>query len=375
MAKSEPTSSEREPGAPIPRDTIDPDLVKLQRTRAKIGIVTALGVVVLCLAFFLRLSPDRKFSGSTPGEKPEPVVLAEILAGNVGTDEFVEVEAEPLFSHAIRTVKTKGDLGARLVPVRGSSDRLWLALQGDAWDPPAIKNRYVGRLRKLSDVAFADAIRNYAAANPRPVFAPPPAIRGAFTTNSLKTVTGETVTIADGDRVVFELAEPTRALVVASLSSTRKEVKAWTAALTEAQLPILKSYPQTDLDTSLAQLRFEVGVAPTIASKKLVDLELWGVRVEAVTTRHETTWAALKKSPSVAFAVQTGAAIPDTQVDLVGVYSKRELPDDAYALLTSERPEDYWYVLPITILLVGIALMFAWALVRAVRRDLLPTRA
>ena len=66
---------------------------------------------------------------------------------------------------------------------------------------------------------------------------------------------------------------------------------------------------------------------------------------------------------------------PTPQLDLVGLYVERSIPSDAYALITGERPEDYWYVLPITIALGVIGLVFAWALVRAVKRDLLPARA
>jgi hypothetical protein len=40
-------------------------------------------------------------------------------------------------------------------------------------------------------------------------------------------------------------------------------------------------------------------------------------------------------------------------------------------LLTEERPAEYWYVLPITLALAAIGLVFAWALVRAVKRDIL----
>jgi hypothetical protein len=58
----------------------------------------------------------------------------------------------------------------------------------------------------------------------------------------------------------------------------------------------------------------------------------------------------------------------------VGVYTARAIPEDAYALLVGELPDDYWYVMPITVTLAIIGLLFLWALVRAVRRDLLPTR-
>ena len=70
-----------------------------------------------------------------------------------------------------------------------------------------------------------------------------------------------------------------------------------------------------------------------------------------------------------------GTTIPDAQADLIGLYVERSIPSGAYALITGERPEDYWYVLPISVALLGVGLVFAWALVRAVKRDLLTARA
>ena len=49
----------------------------------------------------------------------------------------------------------------------------------------------------------------------------------------------------------------------------------------------------------------------------------------------------------------------------------RAVPANAVVLITGEAPQDYWYVLPVTIILAVIALLFAWALARAVKRDLL----
>ena len=93
-----------------------------------------------------------------------------------------------------------------------------------------------------------------------------------------------------------------------------------------------------------------------------------------MTLHRAGTWGELKKSAAEGFTLG-GATTPDAQVDLIGVFVTQPVPDDAYALVTSEFPPDYWYVLPITIALAIIGLLFGWALVRAVRRDLLPTRA
>ena len=370
----------REAGAPVPKDEIDPDLVKLERTRSKIGLITAFGVVVLCIAFLLRLGPDRAFAGE--GD-PTPTTIADIAAGKHSTDELVTFDAEPVYAHAIRIVKTKGDLGARLVPARGTNDRVWLALQGDPWDPPTTTSRYVGRLRKVSDVNFNDAIRAFSTANARPVFAPPAAIRAGFANNSIQTVTGETVTVADGDRVAFELAESNRAILVVSLGGLRPNARAWSAAFQSAGMTVTE-LPARDIDASLSQVRFMVALPTSEVAKKLVDGDFWGVRMEKVTTRYETTWGALEKSPAGGFTATSSATpespaqqttIPEAAIDLVGVYARHEIPDDAYAVLTTERPGDYWYVMPITVILVGLALLFAWAFVRAIRRDLLPARA
>src|SRR5687768_10697825 len=106
--------SKIEEGARVPPGTIDPDLVKLGRGRSKIGVITAVGVVVLCVYFLLRLGPDRKFAGE--GDKPTAVAISDILGDRIGPNSFVELEAEPLVSHAIRSVKARGDVGLRVVP-------------------------------------------------------------------------------------------------------------------------------------------------------------------------------------------------------------------------------------------------------------------
>jgi len=122
----------------------------------KIGPITCAGIVFLSLLFLLRLNPDRKFSGS--GSQPEKVAVADIVAGKVSAEKFVAIDgsAEPLLSHSIRTMASKGSLGLRVVPVRGTGDKLWLVVNGDGWTEPEV-GAYVGRLRPLSELPFAGA--------------------------------------------------------------------------------------------------------------------------------------------------------------------------------------------------------------------------
>ncbi|HEX7746798.1 MAG TPA: hypothetical protein VF462_16250, partial [Micromonosporaceae bacterium] len=127
-------------------------------------------------------------------------------------------------------------------------------------------------------------------------------------------------------------------------------------------------------DTALGQVRFTVAATVAATTTRLQNAALFAARVEPITRHYQTTWATLRRSPPAGLDVG-GATLPDEQIDLIGLYVARGIPHGAYALITGESPDDYWYILPITVALAVILLVFAWALVRAVRRDLLPARA
>jgi len=42
---------------------------------------------------------------------------------------------------------------------------------------------------------------------------------------------------------------------------------------------------------------------------------------------------------------------------------------DARVIVTTEAPGDYWYLIPVYLVFTAIALLFAWALVRTLRRE------
>ena len=361
---------------PVAKDRIgarntepDEELIKLARKGGpKIGVITGLGVVILSVVFVLRLSGDRKFSGD---DAPEKVSVAAIAEGKVAADHFVAVELQPLMSHAIRAARNKPGVGLRVVPVRGASDKLWLVMNGDGWDQPTTE-AYQGRLERLADLPFADAVTDYARSHPRPVFAKPAAVRAGLAANKIAMVTGDTFSVADNDKVAIDVLDPNAATIVAALNERFPDATSWAGALGRAGISVgapLAPLPNASAD----QVRFEVtgpnAVVDTTA--KLEKGELWAARVEPLTRHYETTWATLKASPATGFTVATTTTVPDAELDLVGFYVARGIPDDAYALITGDRPQQYWYVLPITIVLVIIGLLFAWVFVRAVKRDFL----
>ena len=359
-----------EPGEKVAKDEIDPDLVKLKRKPLKIGPITCAGIVFLSLVFLARINPDRKFSGSAA--EPQKISVADVVSGNVGTEKLVAIDAqaEPLMSHALRTAAAKGTLGLRVVPVRGTGDKLWLVISGDGWDEPQLKG-YIGRLGELGDLPFAGAANEYLSSHPQTVFASASAVRAGMAAGKIATITGEDVALRDADRVAFDVADPDAAVIVGTFNEKLANATAWSEALAKAGITTHGEWRTT---TDVA--RFDVqgpGVAATLRDQ-LAKAELWGARVEPVTHHYETTWGALKGSSPAGFVV-SGATIPDAQVDLVGMYVQRAIPSGAYALITGERPEDYWYVLPVVLAVGAIALLFTWALVRAIRRDLMSASA
>lgn len=356
-----------EEGAPIAKDAIDPDLVKLRRSRPKVGALTAAGVVFLAFFFLLKLNPDRRFSSND--DTPMPVTVADLAKGNVDADKFVSVPAEPMMSHAIRAQTAKNSVGLRVVPVRGSSEKLWVVLPGDGWVDPT-SGPYVGRVRPLEDLPFSGVLADFLAAHPRPLFATAASVRAGFGTSKLTTVAGDQISVRDNDRIGFDVSDPNAAVVVGTYNERLPDVAAWTKALTDAGVTGLA--PGRD---DRERVFFDVsmpGAVSTIATK-LEAAGLWAARVDPVTHHHETTWRALKASGPAGFTVG-GLTIPDAQLDLIGLYVVRDIPSDAYAVIIGERPGDYWYVLPVAIVVGLIGLLFAWALVRAIKRDFLPTK-
>jgi hypothetical protein len=204
------------------------------------------------------------------------------------------------------------------------------------------------------------------------MFATAKALRAGFAGGSVATVGGGTIKPADGDQVAFDIIDPNASLVVASYVERLPDATAWAKALDAAQIAPTSTKPGTE------QVRFEVAAPAAEVAAKLEHAGLVAAHAEAMPKHYTTTWATLRTSPPSGLIVTstTGTAtIPDEQVDLVGLYVGRGVPSDAYALITDERPTDYWYVLPIAVAVAVIGLIFAWALVRAVRRDLLPARA
>jgi hypothetical protein len=367
-----PTQGVADPGAPVGKDAIDPELISLRGPRAQVGAITAFVIVAVCLVYLGRLYGDLRFSMA--GEA-RVVTVDDIVADRVSSNEEIAVVADVERASAIRIRDGAGDPGSRLVPVIGSADRVWVAIAGGAWARPTHDKRYVGRLYAIDAGPMGPALRDYVAV-PQAQFIAGTELRRARQASAeggtVNTLGGLQLKISGDTEVELEVADPAAARVTVTFTERLRDVKTWTAALVSAGVLATAVAPATTTDARASWIiRTADASAPAATEKRLEAAQLWASRVEPVMTRRKATWKALQATDAT-LAIGDGPALPWTAVDVAAVWAPRPLPDDAQILVAGEAPADYWTVKPLAGALALLALLFTWALWRAVKRDLLP---
>ncbi len=368
-AKRPPAQPARDPGAPVGKDEIDPELVSLRGPRAKVGALTAFAIVAVCLYYLARLFGDFAFSRET--DHPRDVTVADVVAGRVSNDDLVAITTPLERSAAARLRSGAGDPGVRISPVIGTDDKLWVALPGDGWQP-AIDGRYAGRLHRLDGGPMGPALRDFLA-TPQPRFVTGAELRRARLASAdggtLAAITGPSIVAKSDTQVEVAVVDPNAALVVATYIDRLGDARAWTSALAAAGVIAPGEAPAT---SGQDHAGWEVHVPDAVAQveKKLETAALWATRVDPVTVRQKTTWRQL--AATAGDLTIDGAKLPWSAVDVAALWAPRALPDGAYVLVVDEKPSDYWAVKPLYGALALFGLLFAWALWRAVRRDFWP---
>lgn len=357
----------RDPGAPIGKDEIDPELIRLRRGAPQVGIIAAAGVTILCVALLIRLRHDVGYARESG--TPKPVTAADIAAGKVADNSYVTLEAAPDRAGAVRLRTTKGSDGHRVVAVRGTGDRLWLALPGDAWEHPAQHDdRVSGRLRRLADVRYAGPLARALAAYPAPRFISGEELRRARAANATQVtlIDGATLTLGPTDDVDLSVVDPNAAVIVAALSEGHPTAQAWAEALAAAGVIAAGQAPSS---ASAELVRWEVRRPDAVAAVQAVldSAQLAGARAEPYATNLRTRFTAL---PVTDAGVSSPAGVlPWSAIDVAAVWAPRPVPAGAWVVLADERPSDYWYMVPIFVGLALIGTLALWALVRAVRQQ------
>jgi hypothetical protein len=357
-----PRGTGPEPGKPIAKDEIDPELVNLRKGGPRIGIVTSAGVAILCAYLVVRLLPDLAYSreADTP---------ARVTAAALSDNAFVEVPLQLHRAKAVRVRQSEFGIGMRAAPVAGTNDGVWVLMSGDGWSPAVPNAAYAGRVRELDDLPLADTLRSHVAANPGPSFATLPAARAAFAGGALETVGGDRVTVGAGDRVELDVALPDAATIVVTYNKRLPGLSVWVEALAAAGIA-MKGEPRDVTDYTA---RFDAAEGVPSVTDKLNKAGIYA-RVEPVTSTLVTTWAELAKSGTGPITA-SGTTIDPSRIDLVRVTAKRTIPSSAKILVIGEVPGDYWYVLPLAIGLALLGAIAIWAGIRAIKRDYLNQRS
>lgn len=365
---AEGSSTADEPGRPMGADELDPELLTLPRTSARIGPVLAISIVVFCVYIIIVLRGDLRFSRQ--GAEPAPFETPAALLERGQADSFVRVPAVPDRSFAIRVAHSAADTGSRVAPVQGTNGALWLLLGGNAWVAGIqYEEVYRGRLRALNALPFAEDVREYVARRGRtPRFVTPQAVKDGLSQGAAVLVepAGDTIAVAADTpvRIYETVADQARIMVVPT--DRHPSAAEWTTELATLGLVPQGAAPEPGNGDSWVYVASVPGGLAAVQTI-LGNAKLFSARAEAIRAEHETTWGALSASPD-ALAYGVGAAIPWSSISWIAVMVPRQVPAGAMVLLTEERPDTYWYVLPLVIGMAAFALLFAWALVRSLRR-------
>lgn len=360
------SADDADAGRPIPRDEIDPELIGLPRLRGRIGPLLALSMVVFSTYLLLRLTGDLVFSRQAP--EPAQVASATALLEQGDIDNrFVRVPAVPDRALATRVQASRANQGSRLLPVQGTSDRLWLMIDGSVWTAGIrYEEVYTGRVRELDDLPFAEEVRRHVAERPpAPRFVTAEAVRTALAAaaGTVSGPAGDAIAVAADTPVhVYETA-PDRVRIEVVATERLPDAAAWSRALAEIGLVATGATAEALGDEAWIFTAPATGDIEAIATA-LRDARLVpAARVLPLEIVHETTWGQLAAREDA--LVVAGKAVPWGQVSWVTPMVARAVPADAWVIVTGESPEAYWYVLPLVAVLGVAALLFAWALARA----------
>jgi hypothetical protein len=329
----------------------------------------ALSMVVFSTDLMLRLTDDLVFSrqGDQPAEHASPAAL--LAQGNID-NHFVHLPAVPDRAFAARVQSGQATQGSRLAPVQGTDDRLWLMIDGNVWTAGIrYEEVYAGRVRALDDLRFVDVLREHVAQRqPAPRFVAPEAARTALTAaaGTVTSPAGDAIEVSAATPVhVYETA-PDRVRIEVIATERLPDAAAWSTALGETGLIA----PGTRFET-MPSGRAWVFTAPAAGDIEAIATALRdaklvpAARVLPLEIVHETTWSQLAANAD-ALMVE-GKAVPWRQITWVAPIVSRTVPAGAWVLIANETPATYWYVLPLFAVLGITALLFAWALVRALR--------
>ena len=355
-------------------DEFDPELYSLKRKRAGIGPVLAATVALLCAYMLWTLRADFGYALADKQARDfGDAAAAYRTGGSVADNAYVSLSGRADLQGP-GWLRGKQAIGYRVMPLLGSSGRLWIHVSDDSRaGPPVYDLGYSGRTRRIDDLAFRDELDAYVQTLPaQPHWISAEALAGGAGKAQLRDVHGDLLTLAPDTPVELDERVAGVALVTAYPNDTIKDEAGARAALVAAGLtPAANLARKTDRSWT-----FEVaapdglpGVRATI-SKASLYAAMASDSVSEQIVRHAGSWKDVSYDPAgQQIKLSDGRSVPLSSVASLIARVKPSLPADAAILLTDEKPDDFWYVLPLYGLLVLVLGLMVWATVRALRSD------
>lgn len=154
---SPPSVESLPPGAPIPPDAIDPELLRLPVRRAPRHPGIAVAVLLIGALLLYRMRADVRYA-LQPGEPAELGAAAEArnkLAEHEGG--FVRIAGLPDHKNALAFDPKGGRARSQIFRILGTGSRVFVTSLVER--PAPYENRFTGRLRRFDDLHFADTVR------------------------------------------------------------------------------------------------------------------------------------------------------------------------------------------------------------------------
>jgi hypothetical protein len=154
-----PPQSELEPGAPIPPDAVDPELIRLPVPLPRRHPGVAIAVLIVGGLLLYRLAPDLRYAVQSHSPRDFKGAAEAHKSGQLASaiDQYVTVAGLPDHRNGLAFDPKGGRSRVQVFRLLGTSTRLFVAATASPI-PPFI-DRWSGRLRRFDDVSYADALR------------------------------------------------------------------------------------------------------------------------------------------------------------------------------------------------------------------------
>lgn len=353
------------PGKPRSRDALDPELVRLSKPRTRVDWLLSASVIVFCVYWMISLRSDLAFSRQSGSA--EAVELATVGDHD---NQYVEVTLVPDRARIAR-VWRGADFGSHVAPALGSAGRAWLLTDSSAYvGDVELGESHAGRVRRLGDMPFYSQLRDYFASAP-PVLEPlavdsvAELIRSRAT--SAESVHGDRIDITAETAVEVgqRVRGRVRVVVIADPGGLASEA-GWRSALVRAGVVSASTAPVASTDTSWTyEIEAPAGIEQV--QQTLDQSDLPGARAVPIEKVYRATWGQLGLEAGE--LIVAGDPLSAGEMTFFSIAHRPTVVADAAVIVSTERPDDYWYMLPLYVLFAAFALIFGWVLFRTFRAD------